>query len=163
MKKLHFHDFLAKFPPLKMPVTLGEESHHVFGTENKPLSEALISQFIHPTESVIPDDEFTEYVPCFAIDDTEQFVAVVWWKAELLNYEYVLATFNDKGELISREVIAGTTVNNGAVTRSVALINEEWEITISEGTSQDGDLLFDPSSAKSRNLEILVNGEIVQG
>jgi len=163
MKKLPFHDFLAKFPPLPMPITLGEDSHHVFGTENKPLSEALISQFIHPVEAVAADDEFTEYVPCFAIENTEQFIALVWWKAELLNYEYVLATFNDKGELIGKQVIAGTTVKDGAVTRAVAIINEEWEIIIGEGTSQDGDLLFDPSSAKTRNLEILVNGEIVQG
>ena len=77
-----------------MPVTLGEDTHHVFSTENEPLSDAMIAQFIHPTEPVVSDDEFTEYVPCFAIDDTEQFIALVWWKATLLNYEYGLATFN---------------------------------------------------------------------
>lgn len=163
MKKLHFHDFLAKFPPVAMPVTLGEDTHHTFGTENLPLSDALISQFIHPTEEVLPDDEFTEYIPCFSINNTEQFIAVVWWKAELLRYEYVLATFNDKGELISRESIAGTTIQDGHVIRSVALINEEWEITIGEGSSPDGDTVFEPTSSSTRNLEILVNGEIVQG
>ncbi len=146
-----------------MPVTLGEDTHHVFGVENQPLSDALISNFIHPTEETVADDEFTEYVPCFSIDNTEQFIAVVWWKAELMNYEYVLATFTDKGELISREVIAGTRVENGLVTRSVAIINEEWEITIGEGTSPDGNNVFDPTTAQSRNLEILVNGQIVQG
>ncbi|MBN8677722.1 MAG: hypothetical protein J0M29_05820 [Chitinophagales bacterium] len=158
-----FHEFLAKFPPIAMPVTLGEDTHHVFGVENQPLSDALISNFIHPTEETVADDEFTEYVPCFSIDNTEQFIAVVWWKAELMNYEYVLATFTDKGELISREVIAGTRVENGLVTRSVAIINEEWEITIGEGTSPDGNNVFDPTTAQSRNLEILVNGQIVQG
>lgn len=163
MKNLHFHEFLAKFPPVMMPVTLGEDTHHTFSTENDPLSDALISQFIHPTESVAADDEFTEYVPCFSIDNTEQFIAVVWWKAELLNYEYVLATFNDKGELISRAVIAGTQIESGIVTRSVAVINEEWEITIGEGTSPDGNQIFDPSTSRTRNLEILVNGEIVEG
>ena len=162
MKKLEFHDFLAKFPPVKMPATLGEDTHHVFGTENKPLSEALISQFIHPTETVVADDEFTEYIPCFSIEGTEDFVALVWWKAELMNYEYVLATFNGKGELISRRVIAGTTVKDGLVTNSVALINEEWEITIGEGTSADGKY-FDPSSSRTRYMEIQINGVIVDG
>jgi hypothetical protein len=163
MKKLHFHDFLAKFPPIPMPVTLGEDTHHTFGTENDPLSDALISQFIHPTETVVADDEFTEYVPCFSIDNTDQFIGLVWWKAELLNYEYVLATFNDKGELIGRAVIAGTTIKDGIVTRSVAVINEEWEITIGEGTSPDGNQIFDPSTSRTRNLEILINGQIVEG
>ncbi len=163
MKKLHFHDFLAKFPPIPMPVTLGEDTHHTFGTENEPLSDAMISQFIHPTEAVVADDEFTEYVPCFSIENTEQFIAVVWWKAELLNYEYVLATFDDKGALISRQVIAGTTIKDGVVIRSVAIINDEWEITIGEGASPDGDQIFDPTTARTRNMEIMVNGEIVVG
>ncbi len=163
MKKLYFHDFLAKFPPVPMPVTLGEDTHHTFGTENEPLSDELISQFIHPTESVTADDEFTEYVPCFSIDSTDQFIGLVWWKAELLNYEYVLATFNDKGELIGRNVIAGTSIKDGVVTRAVAIINEEWEITIGEGTSLDGDQLFDPTTSKTRHLEILINGQIVEG
>lgn len=146
-----------------MPVTLGEDTHHTFSTENEPLSDALISQFIHPTETVLADDEFTEYVPCFSIDGTEQFIAVVWWKAELLNYEYVLATFNDKGQLISRQVIAGTSIQDGAVTRAVAVINDEWEITIGEGTSPDGNTVFDPTTSRTRNLEILATGEIVEG
>lgn len=163
MKKLQFHDFLAKFPPVSMPVTLGEDTHHTFSTENEPLSDALISQFIHPTETVLADDEFTEYVPCFSIDNTETFIAVVWWKAELLNYEYVLATFSDKGELIGRRTLAGTTVKDGVVTRAVALINEEWEITVGEGTSPDGNQIFDPTTSRTRNLEILINGEIVEG
>jgi hypothetical protein len=162
MKKPEFHEFLAKFPPIPMPVTLGEDTHHVFGLENQPLSDALIAQFIHPTEKVVADDEFTEYIPCFSIDNTEQFIAVVWWKAELMNYEYVLATFTDKGELISREVIAGTRVQDGVVIRAVAFINEEWEITVGEGASPDGNTVFDPSTSRSRHLEILVNGQIVK-
>jgi len=163
MKKFHFHDFLAKFPPVPMPVTLGEDTHHTFGTENEPLSDELISQFIHPTESVAADDDFTEYVPCFSIDNTDQFIGLVWWKAELLNYEYVLATFNDKGELIGRSVIAGTTIKDGVVTRAVAVINEEWEIMVGEGTSPDGNQIFDPTTSRTRHLEILINGQIVEG
>ena len=163
MKKLYFHDFLAKFPPVPMPVTLGEDTHHTFGTENDPLSDELISQFIHPTETVAADDDFTEYVPCFSIDNTDQFIGLVWWKAELLNYEYVLATFNDKGELIGRSVIAGTTIKDGVVTRSVAVINEEWEITVGEGTSPDGNQIIDPTTSRTRHLEILINGQIVEG
>lgn len=144
-----------------MPVTLGEDSHHVFGTENNPLSDALISEYILPLETNAGDDELTEYVPCFSIEGTEQFIALVWWKAEVLNYEYTLATFNAKGEIIDHKKIAGTRVEDGKVYRAVAVINEEYEITIAEGFSADGNMLFDPGSSKTRFLEILVNGEIV--
>ncbi len=160
-KKLAFPDFISKFPPVKMPITLGEGDHHVFGTENDPLSDAQISEFIHPLEAVTPDDEFTEYIPCFGIADTEQFIALVWWKAELLNYEYVLTTYTLKGVVIGSKVIAGTSAKNGKVYRAVASINEDYEISIVEGVSDDGNMLFDPSSSKTRFLEILVNGEIV--
>ncbi|MEZ4964937.1 MAG: hypothetical protein R2791_06820 [Saprospiraceae bacterium] len=156
-----FPDFVSRFPPVGMPVTLGEDTHHIFSTENKPLSESLISQFIQPTEETVTDEEFTEYIPCFAIDDTEHFIALVWWKAELMNYEYVLATFTLKGELIDRQVIAFTRVEDGKVHRAVVTINEEYELIVVEGTSTGEDDFYDPSSARTRHLEIMATGEIV--
>ena len=155
-----FPDFVAKFPPVGMPVTLGEDTHHVFSAENDPLPEAMIAQFIHPLEDVAPDEEFTEYVPCFAIDDTERFIALVWWKAGLMNYEYVLATFTLKGELIDREVIGYTRAGEGKVHRAISTINDEYEIIIAEGTSGDNDL-FDPTTSRTRHIEIMAGGEIV--
>ncbi|MBL7781263.1 MAG: hypothetical protein JNM22_08590 [Saprospiraceae bacterium] len=161
MQRFIFPDFVAKFPPVPMPVTLGEDTHHTFGVENEPLPDAMIEQFILPAESsdaVL--DEFTEYVPCFAIEDTEQFIALVWWKATLLHYEYYLATFTLKGELIDCKVIAQTNVVDNRVFRSVAHINEEYEITIGEGTSSEGGSHFDPTTSKTRFMEIMANGEI---
>ena len=72
-----------------------------------------------------------------------------------------MATFTFKGELISKKVIAGTRVEDGKVYRAVATINEEHEITIGEGVSPDGNMLFDATSSKARFLEILINGEVV--
>lgn len=143
-----------------MPVTLGEETHHAFGVENEPISDAMIEQFILPIEPGAALDEFTEYIPCFAIDDTDSFIALVWWKATLLTYEYFLATFTPKGERIDCKVIAKTTVENDRIYRSVAHINEEYEITIGEGVSSEGGTYFDPTSSKTRFMEILANGEI---
>jgi hypothetical protein len=159
--KFNFADFVGKFPPVSMPVTLGEDTHHTFSTENEPLPEAMIAQFIHPTDPDAPvDDEFTEYIACFSLEDAAPFIALVWWKATLLNYEYVLATFTEKGQLIQRRVIAHTRVlDNGKVDRAVATINEEFEIYIAEGSSSDGET-FDPGSSKSYQIEILPNGMI---
>jgi hypothetical protein len=80
-----------------------------------------------------------------------------------MNYEYVLSTYTLKGEIISREVIARTAVQDDKVHRSVAMINEEYEITIAEGDSPDGDQYFDPTSSRTKFMEILVNGVIVSG
>lgn len=158
--KYTFADFVGKFPPIPMPVTLGELTHHVFSTENEPLPEGMVLQFIQPTERGHINAEFTEYVPCFAIDDTENFIALIWWKADLLNYEYVLATFSMKGALIDRRVIAHTRVlPDGKVQRAVATIDEEWIIYIAEGESIDGDI-FDPASSRTYELEIMVDGTI---
>lgn len=160
-RRLTFADFVAKFPPVAMPATLGEDTHHVFSLENKPLNDEMIVQFIHPTETVVNDDPFTEYVPCFAIEDAEQFIALVWWKAELMNYEYVLATFTAKGELIDSQVIAQTKVEGDTIYRAVASISPELEIVVAEGISSDAADHFDPESSRTRELEILPSGEIV--
>ncbi len=156
-----FADFVGKFPPIPMPVTLGEHTHHVFSLENEPLPDAMVAQFIHPTDRTTQDDEFTEYVPCFAINDTERFIALVWWKAALLNYEYILATFTDKGELIDRRIIAYTRVQkNGRIHRAVATIDEEWVVFIAEGESADAGDAFDPTASRTYDVEILVDGTI---
>lgn len=157
-----FQDFLAKFPPVAMPVTLGEDTHHTFSAENEPLSAAMIEHFILPFEAGKEADEFTEYVPCFSLEGTEQFYALVWWKAELLNYEYVLTTFNLQGQPIGRQIIAGMHMADDKVYTAVANINEDWEIAIAEGVSADGNQLFDPTSSRIRHLEIMVNGAIVE-
>lgn len=160
--KYAFFDFVAKFPPVPMPVTLGEDTHHVFSTENEQLPLEMVEQFILPLD---PDphagDEFTEYVPCFALEGTESFIALVWWKASLLNYEYVLCTFTDKGELISRQVIGFTKVEGEIIHRAVATIDEDWVIFIAEGRA---DAKFDrmsESGMRTYDLEIMSNGEIV--
>jgi hypothetical protein len=156
-----FSQFLAKFPPVDMPVTLGEDTHHVFLTENEPLTEEMIRQFILPAEPAGTElDEFTEFAPCFAIANTDSFFALVWWKAELLTYHYMLATFTNNGQLIDRRVIAHTVATEDQVDRRVATINEEWEIFIAEGSTSDGMTGFDPGSSRTFIFEIMANGEI---
>ncbi len=157
--KFTFPDFVSKFPPVPMPITLGEETHHTFGLENKPLPIEMIEQFIQPITPEQTDDEFTEYIPCLSISDTERFYALIWWRAALLNYEYMLATFTLKGELIDRRVIGHTKVQDGRVQRSVATIDEDWVIFIAEGESADG-ALFDPRSSKTYDVEIMSDGRI---
>jgi hypothetical protein len=155
-----FAQFLAKFPEIELPVVLNDEAHLIFSAENDPLAEAMIAQYILPNE---PEeaDELTEFVPCFKLPKTEGFDAVVYWRAGLMNYQYVLVTFATKGELLDRRVIAGTFINGPTITQSVATINEENEIFVASGQSNAQDDTFDPASSTAYELELLPDGLIV--
>ncbi|MCS6929356.1 MAG: hypothetical protein NZM43_07685 [Saprospiraceae bacterium] len=157
-----FSEFVERFPSVPMPVVLGEDTHHVFSQENKPLPEMLTARFILPYEETPPEGkDLVEYVPCFAIANTERFVALVWWKAALLSYEYVLATYTPKGELIDRRTIAYTRVEGDKVRRAVSTIDEDWNIFIAEGEASSDDDSFDPTTSRMRELELTSEGRIV--
>ncbi len=159
-----FSAFIERFPLIPMPVVLGEDTHHIFSQENKPLPEILCAQFIQPfEENAAEARELVEYVPCFAIEGTSHFAAVVWWKAGLLVYEYVLATFTPKGELIDRRVIAYTRVSGDKVQRAMATIDEDWNIFIAEGEASSLDDSFDPTTSRMREMELMPDGRIIEG
>ncbi len=157
-----FDQFIDKFPPVSMPVTLGEDTHFTFSAVNDPLPLSMIHQFILPLDSS-GENEYTEYIPCFAIDGIDNFHAIVWWKADLLDYTYTLATFSLKGELIDKKIIAFTKVTQNTIHRKVTSIDEDWNIFMAEGASDGLSDVFEPSKSKTSNYEIMVNGEIVDG
>jgi hypothetical protein len=154
-----FANFVAKFPPVSMPVTLGEATHHVFSAENDLLPESMVEQFILPVDSG-ETDEFTEFLPCFGIEDAGPFIALVWWKAGLLTYEYHLATFMPSGKAIDHKIIAFTRGEDGNIRRAVSTIDEDLVIFVAEGISKGGDDYMDPTTSKTYEFEIMNNGEI---
>ena len=143
-----------------MPVVLGEDSHHLFSKENEPLTEGMIEQFILGDDTGAAD-EFTEFVPCFSIEGTKGFIALVWWKAGLLRYEYFLTTFSPKGEMLDQRIISFLEAGEGRIRRSVANIDEDWEVYIAEGTSNAETEEFEPESTKTHSFEIGFNGKFV--
>ncbi len=160
-QKLNFGHFLEKFPEIELPITLTEESARAFSQTNDPLSAHLIQEFILPLE-LDEVDELTEYVACVRIPETQGFFAVIYWKAALLNYQYVLATFSKTGDLIDRKVIAGTYSDGEVLVQSVATIEEDWIIYVVSGKKPANATSYDASSSKSFNLELLATGEIIK-
>jgi hypothetical protein len=150
-----FLAFLEHFPLVELPVTLGEDTHLTFSKENDPLPEYLALEFV---ESEL--DDLTEIVPCFSFETEDDFHAVVWWKAGLLEYAYFLATFSKNGQPVARKTIAATRVQGEKITRSVASIDAEGVVFVAEGTSENE--VYDPLKSKTHNFEILPNGEIIQ-
>ena len=156
-QKRAFIQFKTFFPNVEMPVTLGEQTHHVFSTKNKPLPEYLIAEFILPieTENV---DEYTEFVPCFSFKPNPNTFAVVYWRAGLLHYAYVLVTFGKDGKMIARSLITQSGVSEEGVRYSAATIDNDFIVYVAEADSSDSDKM---DNKKNFNLEILENGEII--
>jgi hypothetical protein len=159
-KNIKFAHFLEKFPEIDMPITLGEETHHHFSRDNDPLPALMISRYILPLEEDL--DELTEFVPCFRIMGTDLFHAVVYWRAGLMNYQYILTTFTEKGLLIDKHVIAGTFSDGKVLTQSVATIDEDWIISIASGQSELESTEYTAASSTAYQLELLPDGKIVR-
>lgn len=151
-------DFLEQFPEVKLPITLTDESSRIFSQTNEPFPQRMIDQYLIPLEEEV--DEFTEFVPCFRIPDTYEFHAVVYWVAQLMNYQYVLVTFSREGMLIDKKVLAGTFYDGQTLTNSVATLDEDWTILMVSGQSTS-DTNYDASGTRTQKLEILPEGQII--
>jgi hypothetical protein len=152
-----FDHFLEKFPLIELPVTVSEDTHLEIGEANEPLPSLMIEQYLADDG----DDEFTEYIACFRLPKQKEFEAVVFWKAGLLVYEYILATYSRNGDPLAAEVIAGTTVQGELLIQTVATIDQELAIYMATGAAsvKSGEAL-DASNSKMKHLEILENGQI---
>ena len=157
---LSFPQFLEYFPEVPLPVNLTDESARDFSRYNDPLPQPLIDRFIRPFETEW--DELSEVVPCLRIPDTFGFYALVYWRAHLMHYQYVLATFTKEGEPIGRQLIAGTISDGNTLVNSMAVIEDDWEILILSGKSDArGTAQYEAQSSAATKLELLPDGRIV--
>jgi hypothetical protein len=156
--KPSFNVFLDAFAVQELPVTLTEESISDFERLSDPLAQVLINAFIKP-ESDEPD-AFTEFVPCFKLPDTHDFHAVVYWKGELMKYQYFLTTFDKNGSQISNAVIGGIQSDGEIIVRSVATIDENRIIHIVEGEQPAAEVRYVSQESRAYQMEIVKTGEI---
>ncbi len=159
--KMTFNQFIQKFPEEKLPISLNEESASTFSNENEPLSQKAIIEFILPIED--DADELTEFVPGFRFSaGLKDATALLYWKAGLLSYQYVLATFEKSGKLIDRQVIAGTVSDGRGIVRTVARIDEDMTIYMVSGFSEGSEEEYDASNSTARELELLPDGRMIE-
>jgi hypothetical protein len=157
--KVNFANFLGRFPEVEPPVTLRDDSNHDFEA-NDPLQAEMIEQYITRYEAV-EMDEFTEYIACFRLPKTADYQTVVYWKAALLSYDFIVATYGKEGNMIDKKAIAGLKVVGQDITRTIATINEDLAINIAEGMEVSGGD-FNADATKARRFQILESGLIEQ-
>jgi hypothetical protein len=161
IEKVKFENFLQRFPEVEAPVTLSDDTHFDF-EQNDPLQAAMIKDFIaryEPTEA----DDFTEYMAGFRLPqlDKREYTAIVYWKAGLMQYDYVLATYNKTGDMLDKKSIAGTQVVGNTVIHTLATIDEKHAIIAAEGSAFEGEE-YEASRTKAKRFQILENGLIEQ-
>ena len=158
-----FTDFVDRFPEVELPVTLTAESHHTISKENQPLPEAFTQAFLHELDPRTAG-EYAETIACFRLPNTEQdeYYALVYWVANLMDYKYVLATFSKTGELLDRSDIGGTTVQGDRLEQTAVTLEDDGFIYKVRGKAAlDSDAL-DKDGTEIENWELQSTGAIVR-
>lgn len=162
-KSISFDFFLEQFPVTELPFTLGEETVRVISQSTDPLNGTLVEKFIHPLEEAAVNEEFTEFVACFQLPPQENFVGLVYWRADLLQYHYVLVTLDSKtGELIDRQVIAGTSYDGEELTQSSSAITEDLTIYIVSGQGLGDDYDYSAAGSTAHRYQVSEQGKIME-
>lgn len=159
MKKISLKQYFKFYPILELPVLLTEDVAIEFSRKNKPLSLEAVEEFIIPIETEI--DEFTEFVPCFRLPETELFTGIVYWKASLLKKEYLMVTYDLKGNFICRRSLASSFLEEENIKKSVARIDENMTISIVAGHNDSSAKEYDPKQSKVFKIDISDDGQLI--
>ncbi len=153
-----FEAFLSYFSEEPLPVTLSEENLPFFSSKNPVLPQNLIRKFLLFGDE---PDAYTEYVSCCKIPGTKDIHAVVYWRGKLLEYDFILQTYNQNGVPLYKKVIAGIRSDGSNVKHSVATIDEDWIIHIIAGEQVNTEFRYNPLKSQAMSMELLASGEII--
>jgi hypothetical protein len=153
-----FAEFIEFFPELNLPLSLLPDISQI-PIDPLPLPGVLQDAFILPFEAQEVDD-FTEFVPFGRIAGTKDFYAIVYWKAGLLRYEYILATYSMQGEPLSHAIVGGIRYEEEGTLHSVAIVHEDLQIVIAEGLADMAMPEMDPAQTQTYQMAILPTGII---
>jgi hypothetical protein len=159
MKELE--NFISYFPEVELPVILSDDSLTLISATNDVIPAHYLSQFVGAWEANL-ESEFIEIVPCFKLTLEDKKVnSLVYWKGDILKYEFILVTFDEGGKLIDRKVLCGTLVEGSIIKKSVANIDIDKIIHIVASAYDTSSGEFSPASSQNFAMEIMPNGEIV--
>lgn len=162
-----FEFFLEFFPEATLPMTVSEDTVRAISATMPPLNALLIETFLLPIEEAMVNEEFTEFVACFQLPPRKKdgHVSLVYWRADLLQYHYVLVTLNKQtAALIDRRVIAGTSYDGVEITQSSAAITDDQTIYIVSGQAAPvlGSTDYRAAASTAQRYQITEQGKIME-
>ncbi|MCP9234449.1 hypothetical protein [Lewinella sp. JB7] len=161
--QIRFSHFVDQFPPLKLPITFGEETVRKISKETPPLPPRMIDQFLVPMEPTQINEEFTEFIACMRLPDADEYVGLVYWRADLAQYHYTLVTINPKTEeVIDRLILAGTSYDGSELTQTSAAITDALMIYQVSGQGGGQDFDYQASGSTARRFQLADSGKIIE-
>ena len=161
MTNTRFTEFIEFFPPLDTPFSLLPDLGQI-PTVSLPLPDVLMEAFIFPFEGE-EMDEYTEFMPWGRIAGTEDFHALIYWKAGVMRYEFILATYKPDGTPINHAIVGGLTFDDENTLHSVAVIQDDLSITIAEAVARGHEDSLDPDQTNTYQMKIDKLGIISYG
>ncbi|HJW30074.1 MAG TPA: hypothetical protein VJ508_12620, partial [Saprospiraceae bacterium] len=158
MPTAQFAEFIEFFPNLKPPFSLLPDLQQI-PSDPIPLPGVLQDAYILPFEGD-ETDEYTEYIPFCKIEGTKGYHALIYWKAGVLRYEFILATYSPEGLPLSHAIIGGMRYEDEGTIHSVAVVDEDIRITIVEGMVDDEKGALQLNQTQSYYMAITPTGEI---
>jgi hypothetical protein len=154
-KGVDFKNYLDRFEAVVLPFTIDESNYRVLNERNEPLPDIVASMFM---TRLGEDEDVAEYVPFFRLDDHDEIIVLVLWRAGLLRYDYI-----KNGGIIDQAIIASNFYTSESTTKSVARFEEDGLIySVSATTSNDNPDNYNMSMSKSSIFEVLPDGQIQQ-
>lgn len=153
-----FTEFIDFFPLLELPFSLLSDISEI-PSSSLPLPGVMIEEYILPIEAD-EADEFTEYIPYGRIAGTKDFYGLIYWKAGVLKYEFILATYGLDGSLINHAIVGGLKADEEGILHSVAIIHHDLTITIAEGQTANEKEELDLNNTNTYQMAILPDGMI---
>ncbi len=162
--QIRFSHFIEQFPQLELPLSLGEETVRQVSAGTMPMPDRMINQFLVPIEPTVVNEEFTEFIAISRLPDADDYVGLVYWRADLAQYHYTLVTLHPRTEeLIDRVVIAGTSYDGEEIMQTSAVITEALMIYQVSGQQQASvDASYQASSSTARRFQIAASGKIIE-
>lgn len=156
-----FSSFLSSLQELQLPLVLSGELQEDISRSNEPMPSDVAALFL-------PDifqswDEFTEVIPIGKITSLDQCIAVLFWKAGLMKYEFILYSYSKEGALIDRDVLARTSVEGDQINEEVAIIDDDLMIFKASSSQHSAQLLMENAMDSIQSTHMLKeSGKIVQ-
>jgi hypothetical protein len=157
---LRFEDFLKLFPPVELPLSITSDTQRMISEVQEPMSAAWMANFVLDEGEI---DEYTEFMPCFSIPNTDGFFAIIYWQASLEGNAYFVATFNKAGILIDHRLIAGSLYLEDGMTQLVCTIGADWSISRVEGKLGTKGEIIKNENPEMTYLQVTLDGEIIEG
>lgn len=150
-----FEKLLEYFHHIELPISFEPHHTHQLTEKNNTIPTDLAKVFLD--ENLTEEqEEYVELISFGRISLGNGCIGLVYWKADLMNYEYILVNLDKNGEILAKKRIGGTQYVEKRLLHTVATI--EPNLSVSNETYQEQ---RPERILAAENWQIMENGEMM--